>query len=88
MDNSLGTVETREVAGTGYPSRFEETPAAATPPAVTPAATATPVAAFITNNFATTPEKKYYQKAGFWIGLGVVAIGLGWLAVKMKWIKM
>lgn len=42
----------------------------------------------VTTALAKDPTKKWYQRPGVWIGIGVGVVGLALLAWKMKWIKM
>lgn len=42
----------------------------------------------VTTALAKDPTKKWYQRPGVWIGIGLGVVGLYLLAWKMKWIKM
>lgn len=56
--------------------------------AAAPAAETTTVVEKVTTALAKDPTKKWYQRPGVWIGIGVGVVGLYLLAWKMKWIKM
>jgi succinate dehydrogenase/fumarate reductase flavoprotein subunit len=51
------------------------------------AETKTTIVEKVSTALAKDPTKKWYQRPGVWIGIGVAVVGLGVLAWKMKWLK-